>query len=470
MGGTLSNEGRVEVFKDGLWNKICFNDFWWNRKTAKVVCRSLGLPNLFNVVHDRDFMGTLFPMHLLKYSCNGTETSLEDCKYTQSDCKDYRRHSGVICGNPPVFRQNITEMTGVITSPGYPSFMMQADHRWTFTPNLTQGRVALYFDVLDLRRRYDGNSRVYIQDTSKVFRNHLYDGFTTVLRSPGQLKFYSSFSTRRVTNRQYGKGMRVKYFSYNEPVPLLNNWIISFSNYNYDRITANWTQINVKGYGIFGFLISCNSTQDWANEAVYGFGENNSTSVTCNGLIGYTNYDVYVLVMLKKESTGTCTAYKSLTASITTPESSPSISPQGDYCTDVTPNTAVIGWNSLHRKDAHGVLLGYTVQLYRYFTSTYVKEIKTNDTSVIFRDLSPANEYRAEIRGYTASGTGPYASHYFSTKCGGTIKKQLHGKIQIVDVNVWSATCIWKIMAPTPNTLILLSLESLDIPLSFGCE
>ncbi|KXJ06627.1 Lysyl oxidase-like 2B [Exaiptasia diaphana] len=419
IGGTLSNEGRVEVFKDGLWNEICLHRWSWHTKNANAVCRSFGLPDISNVLHHGEFLGSSFPIQMLEFQCNETATTLEEClKDTQSACKGYGRQSStrVICGHPPVFHQNITKMTGVITSPGYPSFMMQADYRWIFMPNLTRGRVALYFDVLDLRRGFHGDSSVYIQDVGKVYRNRLYDGVTTVLSSPGQLKFYSSFSTRRlIINRQYGKGMRVKYFSYNEPVPLLNNWTISLSSYNYNRITANWTQINVRGYGVFGFLISCNSTQDWANEAVYGFGESNSTSATCKGLIGYTNYDVYVLVMLKNEETGTCTAYKSLMASTKTPESSPSVLPQRVYSTDITPNSAVIGWKPLQRKDTHGVLLGYTVKLYRDFTDTYDKEIKTNDTSVVFKDLSPANEYKVEIRGYTAAGTGPYAYRFFST-------------------------------------------------------
>lgn len=104
-------------------------------------------------------------------------------------------------------------------------------------------------------------------------------------------------------------------------VSTLKNWTISFSIDHYNRITANWTEIVLTGYDVFGYLISCNSTQDWAKNISYAFGESNLTTLTCNELIGLTQYNVKMLVLLRKGGNGTCVAYQSSTASMVTPES-----------------------------------------------------------------------------------------------------------------------------------------------------
>ena len=95
----------------------------------------------------------------------------------------------------------------------------------------------------------------------------------------------------------------------------------------------------------------------------------------------------------------------------------PRISPQGVYSTDITSNTAVIGWKEIPRKDAHGDLLGYIVKVQNRNTWRYEKEINTSDTSVILTDLSRGSYYRVEIRGYTSVGSGPSAYHDFNTLC-----------------------------------------------------
>ncbi|KXJ20886.1 Lysyl oxidase-like 2 [Exaiptasia diaphana] len=325
MGGQFSNEGRVEVFKNGSWNKICGYP-WWNTNTANVVCRSLGLPSPTHNTPRGLLLASATPVDttlVLSYLCNGTETNLKECSWiiASSICQraNLSSQAEVVCGHPSVFHQNITEMTGVITSPGYPSFMMQADYRWTFMQSLTRTHVVLKFDELDLRRSWNnGYSSVSIQESGRVYRNRLYHGVATVFTLPGQLKFYSSVSTRRYINSQSGRGMLVRFFSCREQESTLNNWTISFSSHHYNSISAHWTQSNVTGYDILGFLMSCNSKQEWANETFYHFGESNSTTLTCNGLIWYTQYDVYVLMMVRTGDT--CTAYKSNT-SITTQES-----------------------------------------------------------------------------------------------------------------------------------------------------
>lgn len=108
MGGELSNEGRVEVYKFGFWHKMCgiYLFFNYNSNVSNVVCRSLGMnsPNTKTMI---GFQGNPFPIHFLKaYYCVGTETSLEECNHTAIDlpykCEnDSLYQLSVVCGQPP---------------------------------------------------------------------------------------------------------------------------------------------------------------------------------------------------------------------------------------------------------------------------------------------------------------------------------------------------------------------------------
>jgi hypothetical protein len=51
-----------------------------------------------------------------------------------------------------VVKINVTNIYGVITSPGYPRYMKRAHYEWTFRPTIPRARVAVYFEYLDLRR------------------------------------------------------------------------------------------------------------------------------------------------------------------------------------------------------------------------------------------------------------------------------------------------------------------------------
>ncbi|XP_028518949.1 Down syndrome cell adhesion molecule-like protein 1 homolog, partial [Exaiptasia diaphana] len=107
--------------------------------------------------------------------------------------------------------------------------------------------------------------------------------------------------------------------------------------------------------------------------------------------------------------------FQSLKTSLTTLQSVPRSRPPGLTSTEITSNSAVFQWQQIPRKDAHGVLLGYIVDLYSYYSGRYRGEIKTSNTSIAFKDLSPANRYELKVRGYTAIGSGPNKYYYFST-------------------------------------------------------
>jgi len=75
-----TNWGRVEVKHSGVWGAVCSDN--WDDAAANVTCKELG----------QDFIGGIaignvrtvdMPFWLRDASCEGNETSLLDCKYTQ---------------------------------------------------------------------------------------------------------------------------------------------------------------------------------------------------------------------------------------------------------------------------------------------------------------------------------------------------------------------------------------------------
>ncbi|KXJ08041.1 Down syndrome cell adhesion molecule-like protein 1 [Exaiptasia diaphana] len=174
-------------------------------------------------------------------------------------------------------------------------------------------------------------------------------------------------------------------------------------------------------------------------------------------------------MMLNERETGTSAAYKSLTALITTPESVPRSSPKGVYSTNITSNSAVIGWQEIPRKEARGVLLGYRVQVYNRYTGRYGKEIITNDTSVILTDLSLVTSYRVSIKGYTAVGSGPRAYHNFTTLRCHTDLKGESGMFSIDKThNGYRSNCSWTI-GKGVNNIDFIVIKFTPFDLEWNC-
>ena len=103
-GGETANEGRVEVYYQGVWGAVC--NQYWDMNDANVVCRSLGLPAASYVFSNTYmFGGGRKRSWMTRLRCSGTESSLADCSHagwgnTYSWCSYYYYHAAVVCGQP----------------------------------------------------------------------------------------------------------------------------------------------------------------------------------------------------------------------------------------------------------------------------------------------------------------------------------------------------------------------------------
>ncbi|KAF7647131.1 hypothetical protein LDENG_00177220, partial [Lucifuga dentata] len=93
-----SDRGRVEIYANGEWGTVC--DDLWSTQNAAVVCRQLGFQNALKATRNSEFgEGKELPILLDDVQCDGTESSLLDCKHSgvgTHNCAHYE-DAGVIC-------------------------------------------------------------------------------------------------------------------------------------------------------------------------------------------------------------------------------------------------------------------------------------------------------------------------------------------------------------------------------------
>ena len=90
----------MEVKHQGEWGTVADKDWSW--KDASVVCRQLGCGAAVRIPQKAYFGPGLGPIWLVYTLCEGTESTVSDCRH--SNIKDYRNDSyshdddaGVVC-------------------------------------------------------------------------------------------------------------------------------------------------------------------------------------------------------------------------------------------------------------------------------------------------------------------------------------------------------------------------------------
>ena len=75
VGGSVYNEGRVEMFRSGQWQTIC--DDGWDLNDANVACRQLGYGYAIRAVTNALFGQGTGGQWKASFSCRGSESRLE---------------------------------------------------------------------------------------------------------------------------------------------------------------------------------------------------------------------------------------------------------------------------------------------------------------------------------------------------------------------------------------------------------
>lgn len=112
VNGSHRCTGRVEVFMEGQWKRVCSSD--WGKEAAKVLCNELscGSPVIQSAAQ---YFGEGQGMSGLKTSCIGNETSISECQlqdFKEScvdatiDCmsKSCHKMSSIICCHFKIIR------------------------------------------------------------------------------------------------------------------------------------------------------------------------------------------------------------------------------------------------------------------------------------------------------------------------------------------------------------------------------
>ena len=94
VGGRDQYEGRLEVYRSGEWQTVC--DDSWDIKEAEVVCQQLGYGYAVLAIQGAAFGEGSGGQWEREWSCNGNETSLDDCSNTNASCS-HSKDASVIC-------------------------------------------------------------------------------------------------------------------------------------------------------------------------------------------------------------------------------------------------------------------------------------------------------------------------------------------------------------------------------------
>ena len=99
VGGSSSNEGRVEIQYNGTWGTIC--DDLWNKNAAQVACRMLGYTNASHAWNESHFGVGNGRIWLDEVFCTGNEGNIYECSHSNwgvHNCR-HTKDVGVTCIN-----------------------------------------------------------------------------------------------------------------------------------------------------------------------------------------------------------------------------------------------------------------------------------------------------------------------------------------------------------------------------------
>ena len=101
VGGATANEGRIEVYLNGVWGTVC--DDYWDILDAVVACRQLGYSSAISAHGSAYFGGGTGAVHYDNVGCNGSEASLADCPHSGVGIHDcgHSEDAGVVCDTRP---------------------------------------------------------------------------------------------------------------------------------------------------------------------------------------------------------------------------------------------------------------------------------------------------------------------------------------------------------------------------------
>ena len=97
VGGRNQYEGRVEVYRGSEWQTVCDNS--WDIEEAEVVCRQLGYGYAILALRGAAFGEGSGVLSERNWSCNGNETSLDNCSSSAAYCSHSEDASVICSGN-----------------------------------------------------------------------------------------------------------------------------------------------------------------------------------------------------------------------------------------------------------------------------------------------------------------------------------------------------------------------------------
>ncbi|CAC5384294.1 DMBT1 [Mytilus coruscus] len=111
-GGTVPNEGRVEVYHQGQWGTMCDDGFTVN--DARVICRMLGFETKNVTINPTSYFGTsILKIMMDDIRCTGEETHIAACNFSgwgKHNCQ-HSEDVSISCGRTPLRLVNGTRIT-----------------------------------------------------------------------------------------------------------------------------------------------------------------------------------------------------------------------------------------------------------------------------------------------------------------------------------------------------------------------